>query len=355
MPRRGDFRIGGEVLDRAMTVGKHKRMGSRDAGIAMQLNAELQKFALAYLPRARVPLARSTAMGLAAFAVALLLRLGLAPWIRGLAFLTFYPAILIASLFGGSWAGILVLGLGVAVGSSLWLEPITSPEWGVGTLVAVLAFLTFGCLMIAAVSLTHALLFALRDAEERASLVADEMRHRITNLFQLVQSIARLSAKSSDTTDEFMHNFTERLKALSEVQSGTAVNPRGISLHGLLEAMAATYGSDRLSYRGPDASPHPDTTLMLGLVLHELATNATKYGAWSASEGRVHVSWDIQDDVVRMRWQESGGPIVLGKARNGAGTRLLDSAFRSAGGSVSWLPQPEGLIVEIAFRLTDRG
>ncbi|RWK13652.1 MAG: hypothetical protein EOR40_32560, partial [Mesorhizobium sp.] len=117
-------------------------------------------------------------MGLAAFAVALLVRLGLAPWIRGLAFLTFYPAILIASLFGGSWAGILVLGLGVTVGSSLWLEPITSPEWGLGTLVAVLAFLTFGCLMIGAVSLTHALLFALRDAEERASLVADEMRHR---------------------------------------------------------------------------------------------------------------------------------------------------------------------------------
>jgi len=188
----------------------------------------------------------------------------MAPWVSGLAFLTFYPAILIAALLGGWLAGLATLLMGVLAGSFLWLTPVASQLWGVGTLVAVVALLVFGCLMIAAVHTTHILLLALHNAEERASLVAGEMRHRVANLFQLVQSIARLSASHCNSKEEFLAVFSERLKALSASHSKVAKHAGGISVRGLVEALSTTYGTDRLTYEGPEANPDPDTTLMLG-------------------------------------------------------------------------------------------
>ncbi|BCM19153.1 sensor histidine kinase [Mesorhizobium sp. J8] len=319
----------------------------------MTLNAALREFAFAYLPRGQVSITRSLVTGLMAFAVAFLVRSCLSPWVSGLAFLTFYPAILIAALLGGSLAGLITLVLGVLAGGSLWLAPVASPLWGVGTLVAVGAFLAFGGLMIGAIHLTHALLLALQDAEERASLVAGEMRHRVANLFQLVQSIARLSANHCSSKEEFLSVFSERLKALSASHADVARQAGGISIRGLLEALAATYGNDRLIYEGPDATADPDITLMLGLVLHELATNAAKYGALATNAGQVNVSWERRDELIQMHWLEKGGPPVPPLKRQGAGTRLLESAFRGEGG-VDWRAGPEGIAVEIAFRAADK-
>ena len=319
----------------------------------MKLDAALRDFAFAYLPRRGISVNRSLIIGLAAFFVAFLVRTCLAPWVSGLAFLTFYPAILIAALFGGWLAGLVSLVLGVLAGSFLWLTPVASPLWGVGTLVAVAAFFAFGCLMIAAIHLTHTLLLALKDAEQRASLVAGEMRHRIANLFQLVQSIARLSASHCSSKEEFLAVFSERLKALSASHSDVARHVGGITIRGLLEALATTYGNDRLTYEGPDATADPDTTLMLGLVLHELSTNAAKYGALSTNAGQVNVSWERRDELIQMHWLEKGGPPVPPVKRQGAGTRLMESAFRSEGG-VDWRAGPEGIAVEIAFRAPDK-
>lgn len=320
----------------------------------MKLNVALQRFALAYLPRGRISLVRSVIIGFSAFSVALLIRMSLEPWVTGLAFLTFYPAILVAALFGGTPAGFVTLGLGVLAGSSIWLAPVTSPLWGVGTMVAVGAFLAFGCLMIAAIHLTSTVLLALQDAEERSSLIAGEMRHRVANLLQLVQSIARLSANNCDTKEEFLSVFFERLKALSAAHPDAAGEASEVSLHGLFSALAATFGNDRLTYEGPDASVDPDTTLMLNLVLHELATNAAKYGALSSSGGHVHVSWDCRREQIHMQWLERGGPTVLPGKRKGAGSRLLESAFRGDCGSVTWFAQPEGIEAKIVFKLAGK-
>lgn len=92
---------------------------------------------------------------------------------------------------------------------------------------------------------------------------------------------------------------------------------------------------------------------MLGLVLHELATNAAKYGALSTNAGQVNVSWEGNGDLIQMHWLEKGGPPVPPVKRQGAGTRLLESAFRDDGG-VDWRAGPEGIVVEIIFKARDK-
>ena len=94
-----------------------------------------------------------------------------------------------------------------------------------------------------------------------------------------------------------------------------------------------------------------DASIGLGLLLHELATNAVKYGAWSAAEGRVAVGWALRDDVLALTWRETGGPPVAVPARTGFGSRLIRQLAAQLGGEVRKDWRPEGLRVELTAAL----
>jgi PAS domain S-box-containing protein len=176
-----------------------------------------------------------------------------------------------------------------------------------------------------------------RQAQEAQSLLLAEMRHRINNLFAITNSLVTLSARTSKTPTEMEAVIKERLAALSRAQQLTR---RGLiqqesefgdqpTLMGLIHAIFAPYvaaGSDkseRIIVSGCDQEIKDGAVTSVALLLHELATNAAKYGALSASAGVVHIDCSSKEDWLVMTWEERGGPSIKGPPdREGFGGSL---------------------------------
>lgn len=175
-----------------------------------------------------------------------------------------------------------------------------------------------------------------RDAER--DMLFGELRHRMKNLLGVTQSIARQTATEGRTAAEYRDDFLGRFRALVEAQELAFTEPEGGHLKTLVERILAPYTADPEAVAlepGADVVLDSRTLLSLGLVLHELATNAAKYGALSVAGGRVRIGWQADDGALRLEWAESGGPPVTPPATPGYGTRLLEAtATYNLGGQV---------------------
>lgn len=188
-------------------------------------------------------------------------------------------------------------------------------------------------------------------AEEHQRLLIHELNHRVKNTLAVVQGIARQSFRSLEGAREAVEAFEGRLAALSAAhdvltrQSWEAASIGSI----VAEALAPHQSNDgRLAWRGDAADLGPKAAVALGLAMHELATNAVKYGALSVPTGRVEVSWTVQAGVLRMIWREDGGPPVSTPTRKGFGTRLLEQGLASElRGAVRLEFPPQGLVCVI--------
>jgi two-component sensor histidine kinase len=158
-----------------------------------------------------------------------------------------------------------------------------------------------------------------------------ELAHRAKNLLSVVQAIAIETLRSGDA-DTFASRFVGRIKALAALQNlMVAGTQSGVPLDELVRIQLEPFvpaGSDRLSIDGPPIKLRSQAANTLGLAMHELATNAAKYGALSNKSGRVSVSWAISDDApgtrrFRMRWHESDGPPVVAPHSTGFGQQVL--------------------------------
>jgi len=161
-----------------------------------------------------------------------------------------------------------------------------------------------------------------RAAEERQRLLLNELNHRVKNTLASVQSIARQSLQNADDVVTFRRAFEARLMALSQTHNLlTAQNWEGASLLDILAAELRPHGGGRVKLK-------PKAAVALGMAVHELATNALKYGALSAPEGhvalRLHLIGREDDRRLVIEWVESGGPAVSQPARKGFGSRLLE-------------------------------
>jgi PAS domain S-box-containing protein len=192
-------------------------------------------------------------------------------------------------------------------------------------------------------------------AEEQQALLMQEMAHRVKNTLALVQAIAAQTLRSASSLDGAMASFNGRLMALSDAHD---VLIRGAwaaaDLAAVVEGAMAPHVdavAGRFTAAGPAVSLGPRSVLTLSLMLHELATNAAKYGALSSPAGRVAVAWELagtDDPVLHLRWQETGGPAVAPPAREGFGSRLIArSLVHSFGGRVSLSFPPEGVVMEL--------
>ncbi|MDQ3920810.1 MAG: PAS domain-containing protein [Actinomycetota bacterium] len=175
-----------------------------------------------------------------------------------------------------------------------------------------------------------------KRAEERQALLVHELNHRVKNTLAVVQSVAARTLKAAPSLEAFRRDFEARLAALSSTHDIlTRNNWESASLHELLKAELAPYQSDdvpKLVLNGPDARVAPRAALALGMMIHELATNAVKYGALSVATGRIEVSSGTEVDsdgqeALRLEWQERGGPPVKPPARRGFGSLLVERSI----------------------------
>jgi two-component system CheB/CheR fusion protein len=206
---------------------------------------------------------------------------------------------------------------------------------------------------------------ARRVAENERQLLTQELSHRVKNSLAVVQGLASQTSRNVSSVAEFRDAFIGRLHSLARAHDVLlATQWQAADLTKLVKAALGAYGSgdqEVISISGPSVQLAPQQVLGLSLVLHELSTNAAKYGAMSCEGGRVDVSWSIVEDDetgrnVRLLWQESGGPPVVPPESNGFGTKLIDRASRfELRGNVELSFPPDGCRMELCFPLNGIG
>lgn len=179
-----------------------------------------------------------------------------------------------------------------------------------------------------------------RRTEERQELLTQELAHRVKNTLAVVQAISSQTLRDQVPFAVARDSFNARLMALSRAHD---VLMRGswttASLRELVEGAAALHsGGDGKRFRvaGPDVRIGPGAALAFALVLHEMCTNAAKYGALSVPDGSVSVLWETIEDAAEpqlwFRWQEENGPPVSASGKRGFGSRLIEHSFRQYSG-----------------------
>jgi PAS domain S-box-containing protein len=200
-----------------------------------------------------------------------------------------------------------------------------------------------------------------RLAEEQRILLLNELNHRINNTLVTVQSLVEQTLRAMDADRTLREELTARLQALSQAHAALMErNWASAELSDLVGRAAAAYratGEHRFTIEGPPVRLSPQQAVSFSLALHELATNAVKYGALSAPEGFVAVSWNqsIDGDGARRMtflWTEQGGPLVTPPSRRGFGSRLLERSFPEGSGAVEMEFLPQGLRCTIVLKLS---
>jgi PAS domain S-box-containing protein len=185
-----------------------------------------------------------------------------------------------------------------------------------------------------------------RRAEETQKLLIGELNHRVKNTLASVQAIATQTLRHAAEPSEFAPTFIGRIHALARAHSLlSSATWQGASLRDLVngQLQLGTIDENRLTVEGPDVDLPPETALHLALVIHELATNANKYGALSRPEGRLSFTWQASADGLALVWAEQGGPAVEPPSRRGFGTALIQRSIQAEGGTAEAAYLPEGL------------
>lgn len=200
---------------------------------------------------------------------------------------------------------------------------------------------------------------ARSDARQR--LLINELNHRVKNTLATVQSIATHAFKHEDS-DAAQTAFESRLFALSRTHDVlTRENWESARLHDIVEEAMAPYRREqieRFASDGPAVQVPPRVALPLAMALHELATNAAKYGAFSTESGKVEITWTLEDKQdgpqLNLRWQEIGGPPTKEPTHKGFGSRLLERGLtRELAGQVTLDYRPTGLVCSLSCPLPE--
>jgi PAS domain S-box-containing protein len=200
-----------------------------------------------------------------------------------------------------------------------------------------------------------------KAAEQRQKLLMDELNHRVKNTLATVQSLASQTARAAHTPAAFRERFEGRLIALSKAHDQLTIHHwESADLRELLSGSLAPYagaGLERVVLRGEDVVLRPRAVLTLAMAVHELTTNAAKYGALSVPGGRIEIHWqpvraDNLRPILRFDWREQGGPPVADPAERGFGSRLIEGSIAAElGGTARLAFEPQGLHCEIEIPL----
>jgi two-component sensor histidine kinase len=249
---------------------------------------------------------------------------------------------------------------GVALNTAFTRSPLTGWKVVAGTPVAALTAPLWRELGITAsiggILLVIGLLFAIGMATRIArgemlhDLLINELNHRVKNTLATVQSIASQTLRRTDNPGEAIDKFSARLVSLGRTHNVLSDEKwESAEVRELVEGALAPYaGKDgtRIHVAGPELRLAPRSALTVAMALHELATNAAKYGALSNDKGQIHVDWSAGDsaDQLRLTWREVGGPPVAAPVRSGFGSRLIESGTDQIGGSAVLEFRPGGVV-----------
>lgn len=180
---------------------------------------------------------------------------------------------------------------------------------------------------------------ARKQAQERQHMLMGELNHRIKNILATVQSLAQQTIRRASDPADFYSRFQSRLMALSKAHSLlTRSQWRGATLHAIIEEQALPFREgmgQRIQLSGEAVDLQPDQAVVLGMIFHELLTNAIKHGSLSGLSGQVRIDWHTLEDAARpggpwlqMRWQETDGPATRRPLHQGFGSVFIERSIR---------------------------
>ncbi len=196
-----------------------------------------------------------------------------------------------------------------------------------------------------------------KQAESQRDLLLAELNHRVKNTLAVVQSIAHQTFRGNDTSPDARAAFEGRLVALATAHNLlTEANWKGASLERVAGDVLQVrdVNRERVTLMGPDVSLQPKEALAIAMALHELSTNATKYGALSNDGGHVSLEWAWMDEPngLRVVWRERGGPPVTAPTRRGFGSRLVERTVeQDLDGEIAMDFREDGLICSMEAHL----
>lgn len=302
----------------------------------------------------------STAIGVVLAAVATALRILLDPLIGDPApFITYFPAIMIATLAGGLRGGIAATLLSGIMAWVLFVPAAATggrPLLGVfaaSALIAVAAAALFNALAERVLARHRSMLRHRQGEAERQYLVIRELEHRTRNLFGLVKTIARASMRDGSDLAAGRDAFLDRLDAFALAYSNDTLAGDG-RLSSLLDRILTVHRG-RVTLRGCDVVLAAPALHQFALIVHELQTNAMKYGALSNAAGRVEIDGHVEGSgpmaQFRFVWRESGGPRVVPPGRRGFGHTILYRSPTYDGARVSMDYRPDGFCYRYSIDL----
>jgi two-component sensor histidine kinase len=280
-----------------------------------------------------------------AIAIPTLLRLAIDPLIAGrLPYVPYFPAVMLVAVFLG-WRAATMTTFGSAlVANTLFSKAQPAPWSDAEMLAGALLFACASALMIVLGETLRRTVVELDETARREAFLASELGHRAKNHLALIDALARQCQQSGQSTEAFYEKLLPRIQALARAQDLlTRSRFSACELRSLVkEALKPFAHHGGITVDGPEIVISPEECTPLVMAVHELATNASKYGALTVPEGRVHVRWDSAGDIgsgTTLVWLESGGPPVEPPRRRGLGSRLIarHPAFKDVG--LEFLPE----------------
>lgn len=269
-------------------------------------------------------------------------------------FATYFPAILAAGLLAGIPAAV-----GVTVASTVIVRLFFVPIYfhynsqSHGELIDFLLYLVSSAFTISFAHYCRVVLKRLHKRNLTNEIMAKELQHRSKNVCAAIDVIVR---KSLADDPERASKVFGRIKAMMHANELlTASRPQLLTVKQLLLEAFAPYGEDRLQAFGPEVALNPDAARHLILLVHELVTNAVKYGSLSRLSGRVLVDWREDRDTIVLAWTEVGGPRIDSPQRVGFGSHLMTACIKALSATMQQKFAPDGFTCSVSFKANGKG
>lgn len=289
------------------------------------------------------------AFAAACVAIAALIRWLMGVWFGStLYFVAFFPAVILAALFAGFWPGLFALAFSVVLGVVFFVPTSMMAGLPASFVSNLVIYLAAG---FATVWLGHLFRSAVRELQaEQAQreLILKEVEHRARNMGALGAAIVQFSLKDNREAADLINIRMRALQATNElITRAPKMEP---DIESIVRQELEPYGLSRCTMRGGSLPLRSDVARAAGLVVHELATNAVKYGALSASGGKVDIAWAQHSDGIEITWKESGGPKIATPTRSGFGTRLIDATVKGLNGAAERTFDEDGFCCRLILR-----
>lgn len=212
------------------------------------------------------------------------------------------------------------------------VSPILGPDGGVEGILSVSRDITM-----------------LKQAEDQQRLLSQELKHRMKNTLAMIQAIANQTIRGSEEADGLRETFGQRLRAMGEAQDLLSQQAWAtVELAEVARTALKAHDDGRFEITGPAVQLSSRCAVALTMALHELATNALKYGALSEDDGRVALNWEVAAGNFHLRWREAGGPPVIPPSRRGFGSLMIEQVLADYfSGVAAVLYESPGVLFEL--------